>query len=280
MNSSPPPEPPPQPPPPLPPIPREFPGAEPEPAPDRVPAGDGHLGVPRSSVRPIDIVVGVLAAIVLLVVGQILVAIIDPTLTDPDLADSTGGKLALQFSVVFAFLAAAIGATAMANDAGAGEALRRLGLRRFNPGSAAVAALIGVGLYMASAILIQALFSPEQQDIAENLGASDDAPALVTVLAGIVIIAGAALGEELLFRGFIFGGLRQRLSLWPAAVISGLIFGSLHLTAGDLAVALQLSVFGVILAWLYDRTGSLWPAILLHGLNNALAFTLLITDRV
>jgi membrane protease YdiL (CAAX protease family) len=40
-------------------------------------------------------------------------------------------------------------------------------------------------------------------------------------------------------------------------------------------VVLQLAVFGVILAWLYERTGSLWPTIAVHALNNALAFAIL-----
>jgi membrane protease YdiL (CAAX protease family) len=44
-----------------------------------------------------------------------------------------------------------------------------------------------------------------------------------------------------------------------------------HLPQGDLAVAGLLSCLGVILAWLYERTGSLGPPIALHMVNNAIA---------
>jgi uncharacterized protein len=39
----------------------------------------------------------------------------------------------------------------------------------------------------------------------------------------------------------------------------------------------MLSVLGMLLAWLYERTGSLWAPITLHAVNNALAFTVLVT---
>jgi membrane protease YdiL (CAAX protease family) len=40
-------------------------------------------------------------------------------------------------------------------------------------------------------------------------------------------------------------------------------------------VVLQLGVFGLWLCWLYERTGSLWPPIAVHALNNAIAFAIL-----
>ena len=40
---------------------------------------------------------------------------------------------------------------------------------------------------------------------------------------------------------------------------------------------LQLAVLGIVLAWLYERTGSLWPPIALHVFNNALAFAVLVS---
>ena len=40
-------------------------------------------------------------------------------------------------------------------------------------------------------------------------------------------------------------------------------------------MVLQLAVFGVALSWLYERTGSIWPTIGVHALNNAIAFALL-----
>ena len=50
-----------------------------------------------------------------------------------------------------------------------------------------------------------------------------------------------------------------------------MLFGSVHLPSGDLAVAGLLAFLGVILAWLYERTGSLGPPIVLHMVNNSIA---------
>ena len=41
---------------------------------------------------------------------------------------------------------------------------------------------------------------------------------------------------------------------------------------------IPLAVFGVALAWLYDRTGSLWPSVIAHAINNALALAILSAD--
>jgi membrane protease YdiL (CAAX protease family) len=68
------------------------------------------------------------------------------------------------------------------------------------------------------------------------------------------------------------------MRFWPAAIVSGLIFGVLHLTAGDIGVALQLSILGVIFAWMYERSGSLWVPIGLHTVNNTIAFISLISS--
>ncbi len=243
-----------------------------------LPSSDGYAGIPRSKVGPGAILVGLLIAIVLIGIGQVIVAGFDSSLTSDD--PSTGASLAAQLAVVAAFIATAIGVVASGNREGIVDALRRLGLRPASLGAAVVTVLISIGLYFLSATVVNLIFSPEQQDIAENLGADSNSAAFVTVLAGLLIVPGAAIAEELMFRGFIFGGLRQRMPLWPAAVISGVLFGSLHLTAGDLGVAIQLSLFGVILAWAYERSGSLWTSIALHGTNNAIAFALLVTNTI
>jgi hypothetical protein len=88
------------------------------------------------------------------------------------------------------------------------------------------------------------------------------------------VIGLAPISEELFFRGFLFGGLRGKLSFWPAALISGAFFGSIHLLGGSWEVIPPLAVFGILLAWLYERTGSIGPPILMHALQNGIAFTI------
>ena len=85
----------------------------------------------------------------------------------------------------------------------------------------------------------------------------------------LLVGAGVApVAEELFFRGFLFGGLRDRFGVGWAIAISALIFGLVHLTPG---VLVPIALMGAILAGLYQITGSLWPSILLHVAINALA---------
>ena len=86
-----------------------------------------------------------------------------------------------------------------------------------------------------------------------------------------VFVVGAILApiiEELVFRGFLFAGLRKQYQLSTATVVSGAIFGAIHLQPFAFP---PLFLLGVILALLYERTGSLWAPILMHFCVNALA---------
>lgn len=86
---------------------------------------------------------------------------------------------------------------------------------------------------------------------------------------GIVCIAvfGPIL-EELLFRGAITKVLLKKYSPTEAIVISGLIFGIFHLNPVQIVGA---CLSGFLFAWIYYRTGSLIPGILIHILNNSLS---------
>ena len=80
------------------------------------------------------------------------------------------------------------------------------------------------------------------------------------------------IAEEIVFRGAI---LRVLLSItgkrfhWVAIVISALIFGAMH---GNLAQFVNAALFGLLLGWLYYRTGSIVPTILMHWVNNTMSY--------
>lgn len=80
--------------------------------------------------------------------------------------------------------------------------------------------------------------------------------------AGVV----APIEEEILFRGVVYAGLRARWGGVVAAAVSAVVFGAIHIPA-----VIVPTVLGVVLAALLSRTGSLWPGVLVHVLNNALA---------
>lgn len=77
-----------------------------------------------------------------------------------------------------------------------------------------------------------------------------------------------AIAEELLFRG-AFQGLMRPCGSAAAIFAPALLFGLLHL---DLAQGLTAFACGVFLGWLAERSGSILPGMLLHLVNNALAF--------
>lgn len=95
---------------------------------------------------------------------------------------------------------------------------------------------------------------------------------LTLVLAGVVIMVGAPLSEELFFRGFVFSGL-LKWGFWPAALLSALLFTLFHLDVGSV---IPFTIIGVVLAWLYYSRGTLWDSITFHFLFNFTSFMLLL----
>lgn len=80
------------------------------------------------------------------------------------------------------------------------------------------------------------------------------------------------IAEELLFRGVLYGWFRARWGIATGTLLSALVFALGHLPSGG---TLQIFGVGLVLAWLYERSGSLWPSIMLHGCNNGIGLTLL-----
>lgn len=74
--------------------------------------------------------------------------------------------------------------------------------------------------------------------------------------------------EELLHRGVVYGRLRRRMSMWPAVVISALVFAALHFNIVQFVYAFLL---GVVFALIVEKTGKLYPAIIAHVVANGIA---------
>jgi CAAX protease family protein len=112
--------------------------------------------------------------------------------------------------------------------------------------------------------------SPDDTKLPDELGVKDSTVALLAVAFLVAVVA--PMAEEFFFRGFFFGALRNWKGPWPAAVITGLVFGSIHVGSAEAAFLLPLAFFGFSLCLLRERTGSLYPGIALHCANNSLAF--------
>lgn len=151
------------------------------------------------------------------------------------------------------------------------QGLAALGLRATRLGPAIVATVVGfmviIGCNILYSYLIQAFNLPLHTNSDALLQQAKYAPiSTLALLAGAVLVA--PICEELFFRGFLFGGLLHRMSFWPAALLSAFLFGLAHGDVGSFAV---LFVFGVVLAFVRWRTGSIWPGIVIHAANNATA---------
>ena len=84
----------------------------------------------------------------------------------------------------------------------------------------------------------------------------------------------APLAEEVVFRGAILRtllGIMSKKNHWVAIMISAAIFGVVH---ANLAQFINALLMGLLLGWMYYRTGSLVPGILLHWVNNTMAYVL------
>lgn len=100
------------------------------------------------------------------------------------------------------------------------------------------------------------------------------APVWKMGILGLLVVVIGPLFEEIVFRGWLYGGLRKKWGDAWALVISSLLFALIH---GDAPALPALFVLGLIFAWVYRRSGSLWTSILVHAMWNATTFSLLIS---
>lgn len=136
------------------------------------------------------------------------------------------------------------------------------------PFVAAVIAYFGTIVYGAILALLGA--TPEQ-DVDQLFDSRVVLP--LTALATIIV---APLAEELFFRGFVFGGLVRYVGANGAMAASGLLFALFHVSDAQSALLVPpFAAIGVLFAWLYYRTGSLWASVLCHFLFNLITFSIL-----
>ena len=129
-------------------------------------------------------------------------------------------------------------------------------------GFAAMAALILVANVL-SWLFGFGLVTPFQRDIYISARAEGW---LLALWFAIVVVA--PVGEELLFRGFLFRGwLRRPGDVWPAIVITSLLWAIIHLQY-HWYVIVQIFVFGLLLGWMRWATGSTVLTMMLHALIN------------
>ena len=145
------------------------------------------------------------------------------------------------------------------------------GYRRVGLKSAVIWIVAGyAALLLFSLVWSQFVHVDEKNGIVDDLGVRTSTVAL---LAGAFIITVMApIAEETLFRGFIFPSLRNLLGVVWAAVVTGVIFGGIHVAGSPVGALLPLALFGGILCVVYLKTKSLLPCMALHCVNNVIAY--------
>ena len=76
--------------------------------------------------------------------------------------------------------------------------------------------------------------------------------------------------EEIFFRGFVYGVLKKKLGIFRGIIISALFFACIH---ANLASFFPIMCLGILLAYLYEKTGSLIPSITVHVIHNSIMLT-------
>jgi uncharacterized protein len=162
--------------------------------------------------------------------------------------------------------------------------LPALGLRSGRPTSdAVIGVLSGLVLYGSVAFLVLPFLSLLFEGVAGRpLSPINQLPVdfdpVVVVLGVIAAILAAPFGEEVFFRGFLYGSLRNRFGYWIAGSLSSLAFGVFHGTAGWVLIPVMF-VVGMGLAALYERRGALAAPIAAHAAFNVVGYTLIVLAR-
>ncbi|MGW7573955.1 CPBP family intramembrane glutamic endopeptidase [Streptomyces sp. NPDC054765] len=152
--------------------------------------------------------------------------------------------------------------------------IRRLapfGVRRTSGRSLLAAVGFGVVAYVLATIvsLLYQTVTGDHQNIQGGYHAAAAGGILWYLATAVSGFVATPIGEELIFRGVLANAL-GRYGAWVSVLASAAVFALVHGFNPVLPVAF---VVGIINALLLRRTGSVWPGIIVHGVNNALAMS-------
>jgi len=135
----------------------------------------------------------------------------------------------------------------------------------------AIIALIAIAnlMYIYHGILKKIGVKLEKPIVEEILKNSEPNSLWIMFFAIIVL---APISEEIIFRRFIFGFLAPRCGFIIAMVITAALFAAIHMSLYSLPA---LFLLGIAFQLIYLKFGSLYPAIIMHAFNNAIAISIL-----
>lgn len=132
------------------------------------------------------------------------------------------------------------------------------------------------GLLFIATTILMLLVPSFDVNAPQDVGFNVLSTPLDQIIALVALVILPPIGEETLMRGYLYSGLRSRLKFWPAMLITSLLFGAAHLSTGVSgalwAAAVDTFVLSVVLVYLREKTAALYAPIMVHGLNNLVAF--------
>lgn len=140
---------------------------------------------------------------------------------------------------------------------------------------------LGVAAFVAAMVLVVVMLLIVSQVIpgfdieqAQDLGVDPHSIYNRTEMLAIFVlfVVVAPISEELMFRGYLYGKLRQSASVVVSTIIVSILFGLAH---GQANVAVVTFAMSIVMCLCREATGSIYPAIIVHVLKNGLAFVAL-----
>lgn len=156
--------------------------------------------------------------------------------------------------------------------------LRTLGMRLQGSSRLIATGIAGYAVFVTGIVAFAALLGtllgdamPLAQAIEEVIGAAQT-PGEIAIYFVLVCIL-APIVEELVFRGYVYGGLRRLMTVRQAIVVGAALFAAVHLSA---EAFLMIGLIGALLCYLYERTRSLLPGMIAHGVHNGLVLAVML----
>ena len=152
--------------------------------------------------------------------------------------------------------------------------------REIGIGALAGVVIYAVGVFLIGTLVVMILQQASSQDVDSPSQLPEHLRNLEILLAAMTVLIAAPVAEEFFFRGFLFRGLRARLSFVPSASFSSIAFGLVHYQGGAWQDAWLLPIVmffvGFGLAWLYERRRNIVANIAAHAAFNVIGFLFIV----
>jgi uncharacterized protein len=140
----------------------------------------------------------------------------------------------------------------------------------------AIYAVAAYGVYFVAtvsfALIVQGIWKDFPIDEVQQVGFGNLVVFGDYIAAFVALVIIPPIAEELLFRGYLYGKLRQTSNFLVSAIMTSIIFGLVHLQWN---VGIDVFILSIVLCYLREKTGTIWAGVLLHMIKNTVAFVVL-----